>query len=903
MSLLYEKRMTASYHSLTVEEVLKAVGSSLEGLTAQEAKKRLDEHGYNELKKEDGISALTVFLRQFTSWLVILLIIAGILSLFVGDLVDSIAIFIIVVLNALFGFFQEYKAEKAIEALQKLSEPYARVIRDGKEINLPTKELVVGDIILLEAGDIVPADSRLIEEFNLKIDEASLTGESVAVSKRIDALKANLPVFDRKNIVFMSTNVSYGKAKAVVISTGMNSEIGKIASTIEKTKETETPLQIKFKDMASEISIVFSVLVVLVFLLGFFFLHNSLREMFLFSLTLAVAVVPESLPAIVTISLGLGSMRLAKKNMLIRKLPAAESLGACTVICSDKTGTMTKNEMTAKKLFLDFKEIDVFGSGYEPRGSFSELGKAVDAAKYEDFFRIGCLCNNSKLNFSNGKYFILGDPTEGSLVVAAKKAGFSIDYFKKNSVFMQEFPFDSERKIMSVVYKNKKTGKKESLVKGAPDFLLKRCDRILLHGRVRKLTEEDKKEILKVNERFSSGALRVLGFAYKEIYSAKKISIDDAESDLIFVGLVGMIDPPREGVKEAVLDCEKAGIKVIMMTGDHALTARAIGEQIGLFKDGDVVLTGSDLDKITDSELAANINTIRIIARIMPIQKLRIVNALQKIGHVVAMTGDGVNDAPALKKADIGIAMGITGTDVSKQVSKAVLVDDNFTTIVNAIREGRNIYDKMIKSVRYLLSCNAGEVLAVFIAVILGFPLILLPLQILVMNLLTDNFPAMGLGFEESNKNIMSRKPRNPREKPINFRILMFIILFGAVMAVSVLLLFNHYQNVDLAKAQTVAFTTLVILEMFAVLSSRSLENSFSELNLFNNLWLVFGILLAVFIQLIVVYFAPLQAVFGTVALDLKDWGAILAVSLIGFVVMEISKFALNTFDKKKLSI
>lgn len=878
-----------SYYRLTAEEALAAAGGSLNGLTEQEAVKRLEEHGFNELKREKRLAWFDVFLRQFTSWLVILLIIACILSLFVGEIVDSVAIFIIVILNAFLGFFQEYKAEKAIEALKRLTEPTARVLRDGIEKKIPSRELVIGDVILVEAGDIIPGDCRIIESSNLQVDEASLTGESRPVRKNIDRLNVGVQILEQKNMVFLSTNVTYGKAKALVVATGMDAEMGKIAHSIQETKETETPLQLRFKQMSKQISMAFVVIIAIIFIVGLVFHQAPLRMMFLFSLSLAVAVVPESLPAIVTISLGLGARRLANRNMLIKKLPAVESLGSCTIICADKTGTITKSEMTAVKLFVNNKVVDVSGSGYEINGDFYADGRVLERKKIELFLRAGVLCNNSKLVLGDGRCRIFGDPTEGSLLVLARKAGLNEGYFKNNFSFIEEFSFSSERKMMSVVYKNNKSRKTEAYAKGAPDILLKKCSHIIIDGRIRRLTDELKDDILNKNNGFARNALRVLGIAYKEIHS-KKYLIDDVENNLIFIGLVGMIDPPRDGVKDVIKECKDAGILVMMMTGDHALTAKAIAQQIGLYNEGDIILTGEELDELDDKELVERIEKIRVIARIMPVQKLRIVDALQNKGHIVAMTGDGVNDAPALKKADIGIVMGITGTDVSKEVSKAVLVDDNFATIVRAVGEGRNIYDKIVKSTKYLLSCNAGEVFSIFIAVLLSFPLLLLPLQILLMNLLTDNFPSLGLGFEVSDKDVMKRAPRNPKETPITKSMFWSIIVFGIIMAAGTILLFSFYKDIELAKAQTVAFTALVMFQMFAVISSRSLNLSFKEWNPFTNLWLFGAILLSLLIQLAVVYWGPLQLIFGTVALSFGDWIMIVIVALVGFAVMETSK-------------
>ncbi len=881
------------YYALKTEEVIKSLNSSRNGLSEEEARKRLQEHGPNELQKGKKITALDIIISQFNNWFLILLVFAGVLSFVLGDRLEAVSIFFILVLNIILGFVQEYRAEKAMEALEKLSAPTARVIRDGKESKIPARELVPGDIILLEAGDIVPADSRLFEESSLQVNEASLTGESIPSKKYIEPFKPGTSVADQENMAFMGTAVTYGKGKSIVTSTGMKTEFGKIAKSIQATEETATPLQAKFGQMARQIGIIVGVLIIVVMLAGTLRGTASIGQMLLYAVILTVSTIPNSLPVIVTVSLSMGSKRLAKKNMLIRKLPAAESLGAVTIICSDKTGTITKNQMTVTDVYFDSKVINVSGSGYVPHGNFYAEEKQVDAKELELLLRIGYLCNNAKLVSKEGTFDIIGDPTEGSLLVLGKKGQLVEEQLQKNFTFVHELPFDSDRKRMTVIHKNNINRKIEAYAKGAPDLLLKVCDRILENGQVRNLTEKDRQKILKANYSFAERALRVLAVAYKELPDTKKYLMDTIEKDLIFVGLVGMIDPAREEVGPAVAKCKEAGIRVMIITGDHAITTRAVAKQIGLFEEGDLVITGDEIEKMTDEELESRIGKIRIIARALPIQKLRVVDALQKKGHIVAMTGDGVNDAPALKKADIGIAMGITGTDVAKEVSKGVLVDDNFATIVNAIQEGRNIYDKMVKSAKYLLSCNFGEITSVFIAIMLNFPLPILPLQILLMNLLTDDFPALGLGFESSEEGIMKRAPRNPKENPISGKILFSIIFFGAVMAAGTLFIFTKYKDVDLLKAQTMAFTTLVMFQLFAVISSRSLLPSLKKLNPFTNLWLIGAVLLSIAIQIAVIYWAPLQTIFSTVALSAVEWLQIIGVSSLGFAIMELGKFLL----------
>ena len=891
------------YYTLNTSEAIKSLKGSEKGLTKKEAEKRLEEVGFNELQKEKGATALTIFISQFKNALILLLIFAGFLSLFLGEKIESVAIFGIVLLNAILGFIQEYKAEKAIEALEKISAPTAKVLRDGKEQKIPAKDVVPGDILLLEAGDIVAADSRLIEVSSLHIDEASLTGESVPSEKVTEPFKLDTSVADQENMAFMGTVVTYGKGKSVVTSTGMKTEFGKIARSLQATKEVQTPLQKKFAQLAKQIGIVAVVLIIIVLITGTLQGTLSFARMLLFALALTVSTIPNSLPIIVTVSLSMGAKRLAKRNMLVKKLPAAESLGAVTTICTDKTGTLTKNQMTITKIFTNNQIIEVSGVGYGPEGKFYVNNKEVDPKQLDYLLRIGYLCNNAKLYRKEDRFQIIGDPTEGSLIVLGKKGKLEDKYLKKNFQFIEELPFDSDRKRMSVIFKNKINKKTEAYVKGAPDLILKQCSKVFEKGRVRNLTKKDKYNITKMNNSFAEKALRVLALAYREIPASKKYDIDDVEKNLVFVGLVGMIDPPRDEVKKAIKQCKEAGIKVMVITGDQAITTKAVAQQIGLFKEGDIVLTGNEIEKMSDKELEKKIEKVRIIARALPIQKSRIVDALQKKGHIVAMTGDGVNDAPALKKADIGIAMGITGTDVAKEVSKTILVDDNFATIVNAIEEGRNIYGKMIKSAKYLLSCNAGEITAVFMAIMLKFPLPLLPLQILLMNLLTDDFPALGLGFESSEEGIMEEPPRDPKEKPITRSIFMSIVIFGLIMGLGTLFMFMQYKEIDLSKAQTVAFTTLVMFQMFAVMSSRTLHHSIRHLNPFSNLWLFGAVCLSLLIQVGVIYLAPLQAIFGTVPLLAIDWLKIIGISSLGFVVMEVSKFFIEPHNNKSVEI
>jgi P-type Ca2+ transporter type 2C len=900
------------YYDESLKDVYLRLNSSDAGLTTPVAQQRIKEYGYNELRQENKHTALKVLINQFKNFLILLLLAAAIISFFVGERLEFYGILAIILFTIILGFIQEYRAEKSMEALEKISAPFATVYRDNNNSRIPAKNLVPGDIVFLAEGDIVPADIRLITVTGLEVDEASLTGESIPSKKVEIQLQSGLSAADQKCMTFSGTIVTRGEGKGIVTATGQNTEFGKIANTIQEIEDTATPLQLKFEKMAKQLTLIVLGLVALVFIISIFTLDQSNIEwgkfiagLFVFSLSLAVAAVPSALAAIVTISLARGANRLASKNMIIKKLPAAESLGAVTVICSDKTGTLTKNQMTITKIFASNKIIGVTGSGYYPTGEFyfgedtSKKLATKDMKNLDILLRIGYLCNNAKLvTNSPNTWSIIGDPTEGSLVVLGRKGGIDGTYIEKDYNFIQELPFDSERKLMSVIYENYGDKRTEAYVKGAPDFVLKMCTHILIDGKIRKITKKDVDIILKQNNAFAEDALRVLALAYRDVSGIKKYEIANVEKNLIFVGLAGMIDPPRENVKEAIQQCDSAGIRVMMITGDHPTTAKAIARQIGLLCDGDIVLTGSELDKLSELELEQQIDNIRIIARALPIQKTRIVDALQKKGHIVAMTGDGVNDAPALKKADIGIAMGITGTDVSREVAKTILVDDNFATIVNAIAEGRNIYDRILKSTKYLLACNVGEVTTVFFAVLLGFPLPLITLQILLMNLLTDGLPALGLGSEPAEMDVMKHSPRNPKDNPLTREMLMLIMIFGTAMGLGTLLAFSLYYQSDLKLAQTIAFTTLVMFEMFAVMSARSFA-SFKKMSPFSNKWLAFGIMASVGIQLLVVYTPFLQRVFGTVPLTFTHWLIILGISCSGFVMMEISKF----FVKEKYGV
>ncbi len=838
-------------------EVLKLLKTTTKGLSSHEAEQRLHKHGYNELKKSTHIKPFTIFLQQFTSPLVWILIAALIFSVIEHSYIDATVIGIIIVLNATLGFVQEYKAEKAIEALQKMASSKATVIRNNWEIKIDSKLVVPGDILILQTGDKVPADARLIEVHDLQTQEGPLTGESLPVNKITTPLTKKTALADRVNMVYATTTISNGRAKAVVTETGMSTEVGKVASLIEAAHEKLTPLQKKLRVLGKKLTIAVVVVAIIVFIAGLL-TGQPATTMFLAAIALAVAAIPEGLPTVITISLAIGVQRMVKKNALVRKLPSVETLGSVNVICTDKTGTLTHNEMTVTKIWANNKVYTVTGSGYETKGTFSEDPKVLTT-----LLTIGLNCNDASFQ----KKQVTGDPTEAALIIAAQKAGITETPKRTN-----EIPFSSERKMMTTFHN------KVSYTKGAPDIIINQCNRILINGKVQRLNRTQKQNILQQNEQFASQALRVLGFAYNENKTAKT-----AEQDMVFVGLQAMIDPPRTEVKAAIKRCQEAGIRVIMITGDQIATAQAIAKELGITGEA---MTGQELENIKN--LKTKIKTTSIFARVNPEHKLKIVNTLKELKHVVAMTGDGVNDAPALKKSDIGIAMGITGTDVAKEASDMILTDDNFTSIVNAVEEGRGIFDNIRKFVNYLLSSNLAEILVIFLGMTIlapffGLGIPLTAIQILWVNLVTDGLPAVALGVDPHQKDIMKRPPRNTKEGIISGNVRRNIFLLGTTMAVIILVLFWLYRHSSLAKAQTIAFTSLVVFEIVRLYLIRKEY----KLGAFSNKYLVGAVAISLLLQFLVLY-TPLRTFFGTVALELIDWIWILLAAGILIIITKI---------------
>jgi Ca2+-transporting ATPase len=883
------------WHAMRVEDLMQALNTDHQGLSETAAKHRLEEIGPNELREIKKITPLEIFLRQFKSILVIILLIATAISAFLGEFNDALIIAIIVLLNAVLGFAQEYRAERSMEALKRLTAPKTRVIRDGKDVEILAKELVPGDIILLKTGDRVPADSRLIEAMNLQVNEAPLTGESLPVEKTIATMEEGIPTAEKKNMVFMATDVTYGRGKAIVVATGMNTEVGKIAEKIQTAPPRQTPLQIRLEQFGKWIGLTCLIICAIVFLTQIL-RGQPFFQMFIISVSLAVAAIPEGLPAIVTVSLAIGMQRMAKRNAIIRKLSAVETLGCATVICSDKTGTLTSNEMSVRKLYTNNKMIEVIGEGYEPKGEFRQNGMIIDPLKDGHtalLLRIVTLCNDASLIYGGKKWRVEGDPTEGALLVAAAKAGVNADNIKKQYPRIAELPFSSERKLMTTIHTTPE-GEKVAYVKGAPENVLELCTHIYESGQMIELSEKDKETLLEINQTMAGEALRVLAMAYKSLpETLQNFTPNEVETNLVFVGLAGMIDAPRAEAKIAIKVCEDAGIKVIMITGDHKLTATAVAKELGLLKSGRV-LTGAELDALSDGELEEIAEDVTVYARVSPEHKLRIVKALKKRGHIVAMTGDGVNDAPALKMADIGTAMGITGTDVAKEASDMVLADDNFATIVSAIEEGRQIYDNIRKSIAYLLSSNSGEILVMFVGALMGLPPPLLAAQILWINLVTDGAPALALGADPAAPDLMQRPPRDPKEKVLSRTLLLLIVSVGIVMCVGTLALFNWELAAGVAwnRARTMAFTVLVMFQMFNVLNCRSEKHSLFKIGFLSNKYLMTAIAISILLQMAVIYIPPLQLLFETVPLSAIDWIVVTLISAMVFVAVEIGKFA-----------
>jgi len=860
-------------HILETDNIVKQLNSSLDGLTNDEARKRLNEYGPNELMEKKKKTAIAMFLDQFKDFMILILIGAAVISGFIGELSDTIAIIVIVVINAIIGFIQEYRAEKAMDALKKMAAYTATVIRDGVHTSIAASELVPGDIVVLEAGRIVPADMRLLETFNLKVEEAALTGESIPVEKQCDALSdKSLPLGDRKNMAFKGTVVSYGRGLGIVVATGMDTELGKIASMLQGEEEVRTPLQKRLVIFGKRLAIAVLVICAIVFGFGVF-RGEPILLMLLTAISLAVAAIPEALPAVVTISLALGAKKLVKLHALIRKLPAVETLGSVTYICSDKTGTLTLNKMTVEKVFIEDKLVPV-----------SDLTKGGSSEEVNALFMTALALSNDAQTDNEGD--IMGDPTETALYSIAKTQNYNKKELEKIYPRILELPFDSDRKCMTTFHRWKQGY--ISFTKGAIDTLMERSVNVLTsHG----LKDIDVERLASINEMMAQDGLRVLCIAYRiwdEIPS--DFSPKSVETGLTIIGLTGMMDPPREEAKEAVSMCKNAGIVPVMITGDHQLTARTIAKRLGILDNNDAVITGRELEGLTMEEFEEKVEDIRVYARVAPEQKLKIVRALQDKGHFVAMTGDGVNDAPALKRADIGIAMGITGTDVSKEAAHMILLDDNFATIVKAVKEGRKIYDNIRKFIKYLLTTNSGEIWTLFLAPIFGLPIPLLPIHILWINLVTDGLPALALSVEPEEEDVMNRPPRHPKESISAHGLGVHAIWVGLLMAGIVLSTQAFAIKTGNSHWQTMVFTVLCLTQLGHVLAIRSEKVSLFKMGLFSNKYLLGAVILTFIFQMATIYIPSLNPIFKTVPLTFNELIWTLVLSSIVFFAVEIEK-------------
>jgi magnesium-transporting ATPase (P-type) len=883
-----------NWYQLSSKEVFHKLGTSEKGLPEEEVRKRLEEYGPNRLAEEEKISRLKILLHQFTSPLIYILLIAGAVTILLEEYVDSGVIFAVVVLNAIVGYIQEFKAEESVRALKRMVVPKAKVLRDGKEKELNSEELVPGDVVLLASGTKVPADLRLVHTIELKIEEAMLTGESAPAEKVTNPVKEeNLTPGDQRNMAFMGTIVVGGRAKGIVVSTGSNTVLGEIAEEVKEIGVVKAPLQEKIHGFAKAIGIIVLGASVLLFFVGLLF-GESAKNMFMTAVAAAVATIPEGLPIVVTIAMAVGVARMARHNAIVRKLPAVETLGSTTVIGSDKTGTLTKNEMTVKLLFDGRDVYEVEGSGYEPFGEILNNGipiKSKEKKNLMGMLRIGLLCNESNVYEEDGQYKVEGDPTEGALIVAAMKAGLNVEEEKEKYEVVSIIPFESERGYMATLHKHR--GRKLIFVKGAPEKIVDMCNKDS-YGE-----ELNRKEILHTAGTFAGEGMRVLAFAFKEAadeleeLSCKEVEKCDAVYGLTFAGLQAMIDPPRPEVINAIEGCKRAGIRVVMITGDHSVTAKAIAVKLGIAEENSEVLTGKKLEEMDDEELFEKVKSVSVYARVSPQQKLRITLQLKRHGEVVAVTGDGVNDAPALKAAHIGVAMGRSGTDVAREASDMVLADDNFASIFNAVREGRIVFDNIRKVTFFLIPTGIAAILSILGAVIAGVPIPYVPAQLLWINLVTNGLQDVALAFEPGEKGIIDRQPRDPKEGIMSRLLIERTILVGFLISAGVVFNFMTalQEDVSIEKARTVAVTTMVFFQFFQAWNSRSEYQSVFQISLVSNPFLFFSMIAAFLAQLSVIYVPALQWVFRTEPITAGEWLQILPVSASVIVVVEIDKW------------
>ncbi|WP_455367670.1 cation-translocating P-type ATPase [[Eubacterium] cellulosolvens] len=893
-----------AWHTMQVNQALKALNSTVNGLSETEAKKRLKEYGPNELSQTKRISPFKIFVSQFKNILIIILLFATILSAVIGELIDAIVIVAIVFVATILGFTQEYRAERALEALKRILAPIVTVVRNGEEMNIFSREIVPGDILILNTGDRVAADARLIESINLQVNEAPLTGESLPVHKDQEQVPQNTPLPERHCMLFTGTTLTYGRGKAVVTSTGMSTEFGQIAKEVTTVVGEKPPLEIRMHEIGKLLGILALTVCFAVAGVGVleeYIFEGSigvdfLLEITLFAIALSVAAVPEALPAIVTGSLAIGMREMAKRNALVRKMSAVETLGSTTVICTDKTGTLTKGEMTVRKIYSEERSFNIKGVGYEPKGEITDLEGSSDAYhNLQLLMEASILCNDAKLEFKSNRWTIKGDPTEGALIVVAEKAGFNQDKTRSQYPRIGEIPFSSERKRMSTIHQYPKS-EKIVFAKGAPEVVIERCTHIQTNGRIEPLTAVKKSRILQINEDMAASALRVLALAYKKL--AKDDSIHDEETlenHLVFIGIVGMQDPPREEAIEAVKVAKKVKMIPIMITGDHKLTAVSIAKEMGIFENGDIALSGEDMENLIDEEFDQIVERVKVYARVSPIDKLKIVKAWKKKGHIVAMTGDGINDAPAIKHADIGISMGVTGTDVTKEAADMVLADDNFATIIKAIERGRWTYDNIKKYLTYLLQANIVEIIVLATGIFLTLPLyrefllFLLPAQILYINLATDGLPALALGLSPPDPDLMQRPPRDPKETVFTKDVKLFLFSMPLIMCpILIMIFFTTYPIWGLDHARTVLFLMFIFFELTVALNCRSLKHSIFKAR--PHRFLLISVVWETILIAILIFLPFTREAFHLTIPTLEDILIVIPICIVVFIALEAVK-------------
>lgn len=887
--------MVKPWFHLDADDVLEGLETSREGLSSSEAERRLGLNGLNALVEEDRGRIGPILLRQFTDVMILILFAAAVIAGWMGDFRDAVAILVIVILNASLGFSQEYRAERALAALRKLEQLQAVVRRNGILMQIPSDGLVPGDIMALNEGQRVPADARLIETVQFRLDESQLTGESAPVAKHSRALhQKDLPSGDRINMVFMGTSVVSGHAWAVVTETGMKTELGKIARLLQTVDEGKTPLQVRLAYLGKWLAVAAVAMTGVIFIAGLL-RGEPVDTMILTAISLAVAVIPEGLPAVVTIVLAVSAQAMVRRNALIRKLPAIETLGSVTTICSDKTGTLTQNVMSVEMVYSEGRLVTITGNGYAPEGSFRAKGELLDPKNdgaLLQLLRASALCSNARLQQKENHWTVLGDPTEGALLTAAARAGFSKEDLEADYPRLAELPFDSSRKLMTTIHRDP-SGRIWAYSKGSIEEILRRSVSVTEEGTVKPLSRHRHEEIIRVHRELAADGVRVLACAMRGLDTVpSEESLKDLEKEMIFLGLVGMMDPPRPEVLAAVANCREAGIRPVMITGDHRMTAEAIAAHLKIQRPGDRILTGVELESLSLEALAAVIPSVSVYARVSPEQKMKIVQAFKQRGEVVAMTGDGVNDAPALRMADIGVAMGKGGTDVAREAANMVLLDDNFATIVSAVKEGRIIYDNIRKFTRYMLSTNCGEIMTMFFAVLFGLPLPLLPIQILWVNLVTDGLPALALGVEPAERDVMKRPPRNPNESFFAEGLGFHVVWVGLLMGLGTIGVFAWlHASRGLAQGQTAAFFTLTMFQMFHVMAIRSERIPLWRIGLYSNPKLLGAVVLTVGLQYLNTYHPLLQPVFHTVTLAGQDLAACIAVALTVYFAVELEKW------------